>query len=553
MLKNIYIKNIVLIDEIKIDINSGLNVFTGETGAGKSILLGGLGLALGSRANFSLIGNNEDLAIVTANFILKDDHPVKKFLSTKNIKFESNLVLKRTISNKGISKAYINNSPVSLNELNEIGQGLVEVQGQFDNHTLLNSLNHINFLDQFGNYQPQINNTKLKYERMLEAKKKLSEFKLNYENYEKELELNKSILNELEDIKPLQNEENELVERRSLISNSTKIINAVNDSLGKLNGEDSVIKRINNILNSLEKTNFTKNQQINEIIETLLRALNELEEGNHLLQHFQNTLNTDPQELDNIDSRLYKIRNLSRKINCEPNLLFEFYIELKNKIQSSSSKDNTLDILERDFENKYNEYKEGCFDLRNIRISTALKLDEKINNELPHLKLETANFKTVIREKIESEWNENGADEIIFYITTNPKQELMPLSKTVSGGELSRFLLAIKVVLASSNQSNTLIFDEVDSGVGGNTADAVGLRLLNLSKSNQVIVITHSPQVAAKGQNHFLIEKVNNNDKLTTTCNSISPSERINEIARMLSGETISLEAKAAAMKLLNG
>ena len=553
MLKNIYIKNIVLIDEIKIDINSGLNVFTGETGAGKSILLGGLGLALGSRANFSLIGNNEDLAIVIAEFILKDDHPVKKILITKNIEFENSLVLKRTISNKGVSKAYINNSPVSLNELNQIGQTLVEVQGQFDNHTLLNSLNHINFLDQFGNYQPQINNTKLKYERMLEAKKKLSRFKLNYENYEKELELNKSIFNELEDIKPLQNEENDLVERRSLISNSTKIVNAVNDALDKLNGEDSVIKKINNILNSLEKTNFTKNQQITEIIETLLRASNELEEGNGLLQHFQNTLNTDPQELDNIDSRLYKIRNLSRKINCEPNLLYEFYIELKNKIQNSNSKDNSIDILERDFTNKYNEYKESCFDLRNTRISTAIQLDEKINNELPHLKLETANFKTVIKEKIESEWNENGADEIIFYITTNPKQELMPLSKTVSGGELSRFLLAIKVVLASSNQSNTLIFDEVDSGVGGKTADAVGLRLLNLSQSNQVIVITHSPQVAAKGQNHFLIEKINNNDKLTTTCNSIRPSGRINEIARMLSGETITEEAKAAAMKLLNG
>ncbi len=553
MLKNIYIKNIVLIDEIKIDINSGLNVFTGETGAGKSILLGGLGLALGSRANFSLIGNNEDLAIVRAEFILQDDHPLKKFLITTKIEFENSLVLKRTISNKGVSKAYINNSPVSLNELNQIGQSLVEVQGQFDNHTLLNSLNHINFLDQFGNYQTQKKNTKLKYERMLEAKQKLSRFKLNYENYEKELELNKSILNELEDINPLQNEENDLVERRSLISNSTKIVNAVNDALGKLNGEDSVIRRINNILNSLEKTNFTKNQQISEIIETLLRASNELEEGNGLLQDFQNTLNTDPQELDNIDSRLYKIRNLSRKINCEPNLLYEFYIELKHKIQNSSSKDNTIDILESDFTNKYNEYRESCFDLRNTRISTAIELDEKINNELPHLKLETANFKTVIREKIESEWNENGADEIIFYITTNPKQELMPLSKTVSGGELSRFLLAIKVVLASSNQSNTLIFDEVDSGVGGKTADAVGLRLLNLSLSNQVIVITHSPQVAAKGQNHFLIEKINNNDKLTTTCNSIPPSERVNEIARMLSGETITKEAKAAAMKLLNG
>ena len=197
MLKNIYIKNIVLIDEIKIDINSGLNVFTGETGAGKSILLGGLGLALGSRANFSLIGNNENIAIVTAKFVLKDNHPINKILSTKNIKFENNLILKRIISKKGVSKAYINNSPVSLNELNQIGQLLVEVQGQFDNHTSLNSLNHINFLDQFGNYQHQINNTKLKYERMLEAKKGLKEFKFNYENYEKELEFNKSILKSL--------------------------------------------------------------------------------------------------------------------------------------------------------------------------------------------------------------------------------------------------------------------------------------------------------------------------------------------------------------------
>ena len=168
----------------------------------------------------------------------------------------------------------------------------------------------------------------------------------NYENYEKELELNKSILNELEDIKPLQNEENDLVERRLLISNSTKIVNAVNDALGKLNGEDSVIKSINNILNSLEKTNSTANPQINEIIETLLRASNELEEGNALLQHFQKTLNTDPQELDSIDSRLYKIRNLSRKINCEPNSLYEFYIELKDKIQKGE------DIFERGFQIK---------------------------------------------------------------------------------------------------------------------------------------------------------------------------------------------------------
>ena len=553
MLKKIYIKNIVLIDEIEIEIYNGLNVFTGETGAGKSILLGGLGLALGSRANFSLIGNDEDTACTIAEFKIKNEHPVKKILTKKNVKFENNIILKRIISNKGISKAYINDSSVSLNELNQIGQMLVEVQGQFDNHTLLNSSNHINFLDQYGNYEDQIITTKLNYKSMVETKNKFIQFKKNFENHEKELEYNKSILNELEILKPQENEENELIDKRLLISNSAKIVNAVNDALNKFNGEDSIIKKINNTLNSLEKINSSKSKKLNEIIETLLRSSNELEEAYSQLENFQSTLNTDPQELDNIDNRLYSIRNLSRKIKCDPNKLFEFYIDLKNKINMSGNKDDMLEKLEADFLNKLRDYKESCINLRKARIITAIKLDKKINDELPHLKLELAKFKTFIKEKNETEWNENGADEIIFHLITNPQQEFMPLSKIISGGELSRILLAIKVVLSSSNSSNTLIFDEVDSGIGGKTADAVGIRLLNLSQSNQVIVITHSPQVAAKGQNHFLIEKINDKKKPITVCNSIPSSERVNEIARMLSGETITKEARAAAMKLLNG
>ena len=553
MLKKIYIKNIVLIDEIEIEIYNGLNVFTGETGAGKSILLGGLGLALGSRANFSLIGNDEDTACTIAEFKIKNEHPVKKILTKKNVKFENNIILKRIISNKGISKAYINDSSVSLNELNQIGQMLVEVQGQFDNHTLLNSSNHINFLDQYGNYEDQIITTKSNYKTMVESKNKFIQFKKNFENHEKELEYNKSILNELEILKPQENEENELIDKRLLISNSAKIVNAVNDALNKFNGEDSIIKKINNTLNSLEKINSSKSNKLNEIIETLLRGSNELEEAYSQLENFQSTLNTDPQELDNIDNRLYSIRNLSRKIKCDPNKLFEFYIDLKNKINMSGNKDDMLEKLEADFLNKLRDYKESCINLRKARIITAIKLDKKINEELPHLKLELAKFKTFIKEKNETEWNENGADEIIFHLITNPQQEFMPLSKIISGGELSRILLAIKVVLSSSNSSNTLIFDEVDSGIGGKTADAVGIRLLNLSQANQVIVITHSPQVAAKGENHFLIEKINDRKKPITVCNSIPSSERVNEIARMLSGETITKEARAAAMKLLNG
>ena len=361
--------------------------------------MGGLGLALGSRANFSLIGNNEDTACTIAEFKLKNEHPVKKVLTEKNVKFENNIILKRTISNKGVSKAYINNSSVSLNELNQIGQMLVEVQGQFDNHTLINSSNHINFLDQYGNYEDQIITTKLNYKRMVESKNKFIQFKKNFENHEKELEYNKSILNELEILKPQENEENKLIDKRLLISNSAKIVNAVNDALNKFNGEDSIIKKINNTLNSLEKINSSKSKKLNEIIETLLRGSNELEEAYSQLENFQSTLNTDPQELDNIDNRLYSIRNLSRKIKCDPNKLFEFYIDLKNKINMSGNKDNMLEKLEADFLNKLRDYKESCINLRKARIITAIKLDKKINDELPHLKLELAKFKTFIKEK----------------------------------------------------------------------------------------------------------------------------------------------------------
>ena len=551
MLKKLNIENIVHIDNISIDLNEGLNVFTGETGAGKSILLEGLGLALGSRANFGLIGNLENKAETCAEFIIPDNHPIKAIFIQEKIEFNKKLVLKRVISNNGVSKAYLNNNHINLNVLNKIGQLLVEVQGQFDNHTLLNTKNHVYFLDQYGQYNAVRQKVASTYIKMKEAKDNYLKFKMDFENFEKTVEYTKSILIELDGLVPKQNEEDELLNKRALVANSTKLIETLKHAEENLNGEKSIKKLLNYTLTSLEKFNIKKPEILQETIETLKRAYNEIEEASIQINNKLHSIETDPEALDVIDNRLYSLRNFARKVQCDTDKLFEYHIKLKENINNIDNKNEYLENKERHYKIKQKEFKNNCLELRKLRIAASMELDQKINQELPFLKLDQAKFKTSIKEKDEGDWNEKGGDEIIFNIITNPNQNFMPLDKIISGGELSRFLLAIKVVLAGSNLSKSLVFDEVDSGIGGQTANAVGERLFKLSLSNQVIVITHSPQVAAKGETHFLIEKYIKEEQTNTLCNQITENKRVEEISRMLSGERITEEARAAAVKLL--
>jgi len=326
----------------------------------------------------------------------------------------------------------------------------------------------------------------------------------------------------------------------------------LNETHQNISGEQSISYLLNYSLKSLERIDTKNNKSLRSIIDILKRASNEVNEAEIQISSLTNSINTDPNELDNIDNRLFILRNFARKANCETNKLYSFYQELVKSLDVFEDRDLILKNKEVNLNKKIAAFKESSIQLRNLRISAALKLDKYINKELPFLKLDHAKFKTFIKERNENDWNANGSDEVIFNISTNPQQDFMPLGKVASGGELSRFLLAIKVVLANSARSNTLVFDEVDSGVGGQTADAVGTRLFKLSERNQVIVITHSPQVAAKGKNHYLIEKVNSKDQSITLCNKISYDNRIEEISRMLSGEKISDEARAAAIQLIN-
>ena len=551
MLTNLHIQNIVLINNLSLKFETGLIVFTGETGAGKSILLEGLGLALGSRANFDLIGKVKNEAKVTAEFEININHPVTDILKNQGIEYDKNLILKRIISKDGKSRALINGSPVNAQVLKTIGLLLVEVQGQFDNHALLNSKNHRYFLDQFGDYEFILSDTKLSFNKMKKSETNL----LNYQqeiNNEKEMLLEMTeLLSFFEKINPKINEVEFLIKERSLISNSSKFSETLNSSMKNLDGELSARKLIFETITALEKANKINEGALEPAINALNKASNELEETINIISNLHQMIDSDPNRLDEIDERLYEIRTLARKIKEDPNLLYEYNIKLKNNIHQLENNENLLKHKIEEHNIDVKAYKTKAMLLRNKRLETSKQLDELIHKELPSLKLEDAKFNTSVLELDKNFWNEYGMDEIFFKVITNPEQSFMPLGKIASGGELSRFLLAIKVVLADSNNFKSLIFDEVDSGIGGKTATAVGKRLKRLSRINQVIVITHSPQVASLGKFHFFIKKELIEQRLQTQCNNIDYNDRVEEIARMLSGEEITNEARAAAKNLL--
>ena len=550
MLISLNIRNIVLIDEIDLTFKNGLIVFTGETGAGKSILLEGLGLSLGTRAKFELIGKKSNNASVTAQFNFEKNHSVFKIIEQQGIYSDQSIILKRIISSDGKSRALINGEPVAVNVLNKVGREIIEIQGQFDNHSLLDPKNHMLILDNFGNHNNLKNQTSFNFNNMLKAKKKLSDHLENLSRIKIRKEELQELIHILEKLDPKKSEEEDLVLKRSLISESAKYIEAINYVNESLEGENSIRKTIYNLLAKLERVD-NQNSKLKSAIDALKRASNEIEEVSLIMSSISSSIDSNPDKLNEIDERLHEIRNVSRRLNIQPNSLLDYYKDSIEEFSKIDNKNVETDFIANDLKKKEKEYKLSAYKLSALRIESSKILDNLIEKELPDLKLDQAYFKTNITELSEEMWSENGLDNVFFKVITNPDQEFLSLDKVASGGELSRFLLAIKVVTAEKKAAKTLIFDEVDSGIGGPTAAAVGQRLKRLSESNQVIVITHSPQVAAIGKYHYFIEKSIFNKNSQTKCSSITGNERVEEISRMLSGKIITNEAREAAKSLL--
>lgn len=552
MLQSLSIRNVVLIDKLDLDFKSGLSVLTGETGAGKSILLDSLGLVLGNRAETSLIRQGEDKLSVTAQFSLQKQTPaLRALLDEYEIEADDELLIKRSLTRDGKGKIFINDQPAGAKLLKEIGKYLVEVHGQFDNQGLLNPANHLDVLDAYGAYKPLAERTAAAFAAYKKARAARQEAEKNIARAKEDEENLRHWVDELEKMNPRPDEEDELGKKRQEMMNAEKIIDSLNYAYGALTERADVQGAIRSAQSAMDKANTLVDGRYQTIIDMLDQALIDISETVNELEEVSHNVSLNQNELENIEERLYALRGLARKHNIAVSDLPQTLADFRNRLSTIELGEEGIAALRKAEDTAKLDYVKAANELSSARQAAALQLDNKVMSELPPLKMEKARFVTVVEKMDESGWSEKGFNNVYFTVATNPNSPQGPLNKIASGGELARFMLALKVNLAQSSSVATMIFDEVDAGVGGATAQAVGERLARLARDVQVLVVTHSPQVAACGNNHFKVEKSTADNVTTTTVRELTKIEKSEEIARMLAGEVITDAARAAAKVLI--
>lgn len=556
MLTGLSIRDVVLIDRLDLEFENGLGVLTGETGAGKSILLDSLGLALGRRSEAKLVRPGAEKASITATFDPPQDHPVHTILSENDVVLEhgETILLRRTVATDGRSKAYVNDQPVGIGLLKQIGESLVEVQGQFDQHGLLNAGTHIDLLDAFGALSAQRQTVSSRHAAMREADRALQEAIRAADKAREEEDYLRFAAEELDRLAPQEGEDEELAERRDLLRHAESLQEAIASAMSSLTGANGADGKIRQAQRALDRLAEKFGDALNEPVAGLDRAAVEIEDVMGCLNRAAADLNADSGTLDDVEERLFALREVARKHNVTPTDLASLREEFAQRLALIDAGEERLSALRAALTTARDAYRSAAETLTEARRRAADRLDAAINQELPPLRLDRATFTTQLNALPEEQWGPLGCEQVRFTITTNPGLPGGPLEKVASGGELSRVLLATKVALASVGTVPTLVFDEVDSGVGGATAAAIGERLARLSDALQVLVITHSPQVAARGREHWRVAKfVDSHGKTATSIVNLPLADRREELARMLSGAEITDEARAAATRLLEG
>lgn len=554
MLSHLSVKNIVLIESLQLDFQAGLTVLTGETGAGKSILLDSLGLALGARADFGLLRKGADRASVTATFEVNADHPVWPLLEDSGIEQADELIIRRQLRQDGKSPASINDEPVSVNLLRQCGDMLVEIQGQFEGRGLLDARNHLGLLDRACQHDDSLAKLKDAYRGWQKAKTAFLEAEAEAQKAKDEEDWLRDAVEQLDLLAPQAGEDIALSEERALFTNLEKIAEALTIADDALRAEAGAEAAVSRALSAIERVSEASAGRLDNALDALSRTMAELSEANAALGQVASNLEADPARLQQIDDRLHEIRTQARKHNVTSDELPEIHERLALRlaaIDDSSGHLTSLKAKEREWQDYYQKLATIVSERRR---AVAAKLDGAVMAELPPLKLESARFATLCKtlsDEQQDNWSSLGWDIVRFEAAANPGQDLAPIEKAASGGELARFLLALKVVLARTEAPKTLIFDEVDSGVGGAVAAAVGERLARLGQGAQTLVITHSPQVAAKGTHHYKIAKSTHDETVISHTDKLTEHERAEEIARMLAGAHITPEARAAAVTLL--
>ena len=554
MLTLLAVRNVVLIKALELEFQGGLTVLTGETGAGKSILLDALGLALGARANFALIGTDDTSAEVTAIFNLAENHPVRDCLKNAGIPDQNEIILRRRLRD-GKSAALINDTPVSLNVMRECGDLLVEIQGQFEGRGLLDVATHRTLLDRFGGHGDLVATCANDWQAWQHANTAYQDAVTARREAESNAEWLRDAVAQLDLLAPESGEENRLVAERQKLSNSTRIAEALDDAQTRINGgdggKDGAVDAVAHALKRITHIQEYAGDGVDELLAALTRAEVELGEVERAITAAMDDLNADPNRLNVVDDRLHELRTQARKHQTTPDALPALHDDLRQQLASLEDQAGDLTRLAAARDDTKAQYDAICAALSQARRDAASRLDGAIMDELPTLKLEQARFKTTITPLPPEQHGQFGSDSIRFEASTNPDLPPAPIDQIASGGELARFLLALKVVLSDSAPPASLIFDEVDAGIGGAVAASVGARLAQLGAKTQAIVITHSPQVAARGTQHYRITKATDQSATISTTTILSHDERIDELSRMLAGKSITDEARAAAQRLL--
>ena len=551
MLARLSIRDIVLIDRLDIDFGSGLAALTGETGAGKSILLDAFALALGARGDTAMVREGAEQGQVIAAFDLANDHPARRLLAENDLGGDDDaLIVRRVQFADGRTRAFINDQPVSVQVLRALGAALVEIHGQHDERAFVDATTHRALLDAYGDLEGDAAVAARLWDERRARESAVAAHRAEVERLSREAEWLRHAVDELTRLAPETGEETMLAARRTAMMQAERVAEDLRATHDNVSGPQSPVPALSTAVRRLERRAAQAPALIEPVVKALDAALTALDDASNHLERALQVANYDPNELERIEERLFALRAAGRKHNVQVDELAALGRRYQSDLTLIDASAERLAALEQEARAAAARYREAAEELSAARRSAGQKLDKAVNAELKPLKLERAQFSTQIDSEGEGP---NGLDRVEFWVRTNPGTRPGPLMKVASGGELARFLLALKVVLTDRGSAPTLIFDEIDTGVSGAVADAIGVRLARLASGVQVIAVTHAPQVAARADRHYLITKdaLSKGKRVATRVAELEAERRREEIARMLAGAEITAEARAAAERLI--
>lgn len=566
MLKSLDIKNYALIDDLHIDFGFGLNILTGETGAGKSILIDALGLLLGNRASTEVVRKGADKSIVEGIFDVSKNKKVKILLEENDLDYSDDLIIRREISQKGANRCFVNDTPVALNVIKDFGELLVDLHGQHDHQSLLRQELHIEMLDEFAGIEKKVDEFYLGIKVLNSKINELNEIR----GKEKELRERKDIIEfqikEIDEVDPHENEETELENELNVLDNSEKLLQLTDEIFnGLYESENSSVEQLGHFNNLLEELSEIDNK-FSEKVEELKSAISTVNEVAAFIRSYKDKIDLDPSRLEEVRERLGSITLLKKRYGGSIEALLELRKRLGDELDIVENFTGKTNSLEKEIISLRKEYGLKAIQLSESRKKCIKTVKKEVEESLGNLGFSAALFNVDVRNQPAQDseqnfliingknflFNKYGIDRVEFFLSANKGEDPKPLVKVASGGEVSRIMLALKTILAKNDKLPVLIFDEIDTGVSGRIAQKVGKALKNLSEYHQLVVITHLPQIAAMANQHFLIEKTDLNDRSVTLVKLLNEEERVKEVAKLLSGENVTEAGLNSARELIS-